>query len=210
MTLTRALWLPFPRPYWPGCACREVCETDGSRLLRCNACGHSAERPLPAKLKVGEEACAAIERAERLVAQLAVVGFRAELDAPGALSFVNANTERRDFARMCPAAYCFAVINAALDIDPGFVAVPVSRPSKKQRIARAGRDRFIREGWAEKALAHGWSKRELFALPERWSRVDQCGVAWLVGERRVIAATADAIAVETESGARLRFYRRAP
>jgi hypothetical protein len=42
--------------------------------------------------------------------------------------------------------------------------------------ARAGRDRFVTEGWAEKALAHGWSKRELFALPERWSRVDQCGL----------------------------------
>ena len=111
---------------------------------------------------------------------------------------------------MCPAAYCFAVVNAALDIDPGFVAVAVSRPSEKRRIARAGRDRFVAEGWAEKALAHGWSERELFALPERWSRIDQCGVAWLVGERRVIGATADAIAIETEFGARLRFYRRAP
>jgi hypothetical protein len=50
----------------------------------------------------------------------------------------------------------------------------------------------------------------LFALPERWSRVDQCGVAWLVGEQRVIGATADALAIETEPGARLRFYRRAP
>ncbi len=47
-------------------------------------------------------------------------------------------------------------------------------------------------------------------LPERWSRVDQCGVAWLVGEQRVIGVTADAIAIETASGAGLRFYRRAP
>jgi hypothetical protein len=210
MTLTKALWPPFPRPYWPQCPCSEVCETDDSLRLRCLACGQSAERALPAKLNVGEEACAAIERAERLMAQLAVIGFRAELDGPGALSFVNANTERRDFARMCPVAYCFGVVNAALEVDPGFVAVAVSRLSKKQRIARAGRDRFVTEGWAEKALAHGWSKRELFALPERWSRIDQCGVAWLVGERRVISATADAIAIETESGARLRFYRRAP
>jgi hypothetical protein len=138
------------------------------------------------------------------MAQLAVIGFRAELDAHGALSFVNANPERRDFARICPAAYCFAVVTEALDIDPGFVAVAVSRPSKKQRIARAGRDRFVADGWAEEALAHSWSKRE------RWSRVDQCGVAWLVGERRVIGATADSIAIETESGTRLRFYRRAP
>jgi hypothetical protein len=111
---------------------------------------------------------------------------------------------------MCPAAHCFAVVNTALDVDPGFVAAAVSRPSEKRRIARAGRDRVVGEGWAEKARSHGWSERELFALPERWSRTDQCGVAWLVGERRVIGATTDAIAIETASGARLRFYRRAP
>jgi hypothetical protein len=79
------------------------------------------------------------------MAQLAIIGFRAELDAHGALSFVNANPERRDFARMCPTAYCFAVVNAALDVDRGFVAVAVSCPSKKQRIARAG-PRPLRRG----------------------------------------------------------------
>jgi hypothetical protein len=210
MTLTKALWPPFPRPYWPQCACGEQAQSDGSRRLRCRACGQLAERALPAKLKVGEEACAAIDRAERLMAQLAVLGFRAELDAHGALLFAEATPERRDFAKICPAAYCFAVVNMALDIDLGFVAAAVSRPSEKRRIARAGRDRFVAEGWAEKARSHGRSERELFALPESWSRVDQCGVAWLVGERRVIEATADAIAIETEPGARLRFYRRAP
>jgi hypothetical protein len=211
MTLTKVVWPPFPRPHWPQCACSEVCETDGSRRLRCLACGRLAERVLPAKLKVGEEACAAIKRAERIMAQLAVIGFRAELDPHGALSFADATSERRDFARMCPIAHCFAVVSAALNVDPGFVAIAVSRrPSEKKRIARAGRDRFVAEGWAEKALAHGWSKRELFALPDRWCRIDQCGVAWLIGERRVLEATADAIAIETELGARLRFYRRAP
>jgi hypothetical protein len=210
MTLTKALWPPLPTPYWPQCSCSEVCATDGLRRLRCRACGQLAERAMPAKLKVGEEACATIERAERLMAQLAVMGFRAEGDADGALGFADATSERRDFARMCPTAHCFAVINAALDVDPGFVALALSRPPKKQRIALAGRDRFVAEGWAEKALALGWSKRELFALPERWSRVDLCGVAWLVGDRRMISATADAIAIETASGTRLRFYRRAP
>jgi hypothetical protein len=201
MTLTRALW-----PYWPQCACSELCETDGFRRLRCRACGQSAERALPARLKVGEEACAAIDRADRLIGQLAVLGFR----AGGALLFADATPERRDFAKICPAAYCFVVVNMALDIDPGFVAAAVNRPSEKRRIARAGRDRFVAEGWAEKARSHGWSEGELFALPERWSRIDQCGVAWLVGERRVIGATADAIEIETASGARLRFYRKAP
>ena len=165
MTLTKALWPHFPRPYWPQCACSGVCETDGDRRLRCRACGQLAERALPAKIKVGEEACAAIDRAERLMAQLAVIGFRAELDAHGALLFADATSERRNFARMCPATYCFAVVNAALDVDPGFVPAAVSRPSEKRRIARAGRDRFVAEGWAEKAPSLGWSERELFALP---------------------------------------------
>ena len=95
MTLTKALLPPFPRPYWPQCVCSDVCEADGFRRLLCRACGQSAERALPTKLKVGEEACAAIERAERLMAQLAVIGFRAELDAHGALSFVKASRRIR-------------------------------------------------------------------------------------------------------------------
>jgi hypothetical protein len=173
--------------------------TDGSRHLRCRACGQSAERALPARLKVGEEACAAIDRAERLMSQLAVLGFRTELDAHGALVFADGTPERRDFAKFCPAAYCFAVVSMALDIDPGFVAAAVSRPSDKRRIARAGRDRFVAEEWADTARSHGWSEQELFGLPERWSGIDQCGVAWLVGERRVIGVTSDAIAIETES-----------
>jgi hypothetical protein len=208
MTLTRALWPPFPRPYWPQCVCSEVCETDDSRRLRCQVCGQLAERALPVKLTVGEEACAAIERAERLTAQLTVLGFRAELTADGALLLADVTPLRRHFAKFCPAAYCFAVLNAALDIDLGFVPAAVSRPSEKRKIARDGCDRFVAEGWAEKARAQGWSKRELFALPECWSRIDQCGVAWLIGERRVIEVTEHAITIETASGARLGFYRR--
>ena len=207
MTLTRASWPPFPRPYWPQCACNEVCELDGYRRLRCCACGHSATRPLPAKLKVGDDACAAVDKAEQLMVQLVTLGFRAELDAGGSLFFADATSRRRDFAKCCPAAHCFAVLNAALDIDPGFIAFSVSSPSKKQRVACAGRDRFVAEGWAEEAQSYGWSERELFALPEHWSRVDRCGVAWLVGERRVVDVRADAITVEGVSGSRLRFIR---
>ena len=176
MTLTRALWPPFPRFYWPQCVCSEVCETDGCRR-HCAAvpCRQSAERAaLPAKLKVGEEACAAIERAERLIAQLAVMGFRAELDDHGALYFAGTTPERRDFARMCPAAHCFAVVNAALDVDPGFVVAAVSRPSKKQKIAHRAGLRPLpspKDGPRRHGPTVGASE-ELFALPERWSRVD--------------------------------------
>jgi hypothetical protein len=92
----------------------------------------------------------------------------------------------------------------------GGATQPCAQQTSWRCSACAGRDRFVAEGWAEKVLAHGWSNQELFALPVRWSSIDQCGVAWLVGERRAIGATADTIAIETESGNRLRFYRRAP
>jgi hypothetical protein len=210
MTFTKASWPTFPRPYWPQCACSEICETGGSRRLSCCACGKSAERALPSRLMVGAEACAAIDKAETLLAQFATLGFRAELDASGALFFADATSKRRDFAKCCPAHHCFAVLTAALDVDPSLVAPAVSRPSKKQMVACAGRDRFTAEGWADKARSIGWSERELFALPERWSRIDRRGVAWLVGERRVVDVSADAITIEGTSGSHLRFYRRDP
>jgi hypothetical protein len=158
----------------------------------------------------------AVMRARELLGRLRVLGFRANLDG-GGLYIADTTGWRRDLSKFISPALVFEVLNAGIDDDPGLVADVVSSTSEKRRIACEGRDRFVAEGWAEKALAHGWSKRELFAPPERCSRVDQCGVGWLIGERRVIAATADAIAatadaiaVETKSGARLRFHRRAP
>ena len=53
-----------------------------------------------------------------------------------------------------------------------------------------------RKDGPRKPWPDGWSNQS-FGRPERWSRIDQCGVAWLVGERRVIGVTADAITIQT-------------
>jgi hypothetical protein len=47
----------------------------------------------------------------------------------------------------------------------------------------------------------------LYALPPVWARVDLCGAALLIGDRKVIAVTADSIAIEARSGSTLKFYR---
>ena len=67
--------------------------------------------------------------------------------------------------------------------------------------------RFAEE-WGARALALGWTEDELFALAEPFARVDLQGGAWFVGGSTVVAATADAITLRTESGATLRIYRR--
>jgi hypothetical protein len=112
----------------------------------------------------------------------------------------------------------FSALVEALAIDASLLALgsprtldartPEDCAPKAWAAALAGRQRFADEGWADKAKAFGWSEGDLFALPRRWACVAQCGVAWLVGERKVVDVTADAIEIETASGARINFYRR--
>lgn len=64
--------------------------------------------------------------------------------------------------------------------------------------------------WGDKALALGWSDRELFGLHDpptqpqpsysRLSRYDCTGLLWLLQGRRVVALAADTAAIETASG----------
>jgi hypothetical protein len=74
-------------------------------------------------------------------------------------------------------------------------------------IAVIGFRRFIAEGWADQALALGWTPVELFRLPELWSQIWLCGAAWLIGEAHVVAVSEVAITIETPSGTRLMFRR---
>jgi hypothetical protein len=41
-----------------------------------------------------------------------------------------------------------------------------------------------------------------------WRRIDLCGAALLIGDRRVVEVTADAITIETTTGSQLRFRRK--
>jgi hypothetical protein len=74
-------------------------------------------------------------------------------------------------------------------------------------IALDGLKRFIGQGWADQACLLGWTKEELYRVPFLWARVDLCGAGLLIGDRKVLAVTADHIVTETRAGSQLRFRR---
>jgi hypothetical protein len=73
--------------------------------------------------------------------------------------------------------------------------------------AQRGLHAFIWDGWADRAALLGWSRAELYGVPPVWARVDLCGAALLIGDRKVIAITLDTIAIKARSASTLRFYR---
>jgi hypothetical protein len=91
---------------------------------------------------------------------------------------------------------------AALAAQP-----PPDCPGSRWKVARRGLERFAAEGWGDQATLLGWTSEELYRLPPSWSRIDLTGAAWLVGFRRVTAVTADNIAIESRSGARVKFRK---
>jgi hypothetical protein len=70
--------------------------------------------------------------------------------------------------------------------------------------------------WGAQAQAFGWTKRELFGLPDvpdrpppsyqRLSRYDQNGLVWLLRGRHVVELTKDKAVIETPTGTVV--YRR--
>jgi hypothetical protein len=67
---------------------------------------------------------------------------------------------------------------------------------------------FLAAGHADEALRLGWPPNELFRVPERWSQIHLCGVGLLIGDHEVVEIRADAIRIETRSGAAQSFYRK--
>jgi hypothetical protein len=77
----------------------------------------------------------------------------------------------------------------------------------KWDIALDGLRRFIGQGWADQACLLGWTKDELYRVPALWSQIHLTGAGLLIGDRKVIAVTADNIVIETRAGSQLRFRR---
>jgi hypothetical protein len=73
--------------------------------------------------------------------------------------------------------------------------------------ALRGLHAFVWNGWGDSAALMGWPREELYRVPPVWARIDLCGAALLIGDRKVIAVTADSIAIEARSGSTLKFYR---
>jgi hypothetical protein len=84
---------------------------------------------------------------------------------------------------------------------------PADCPDDRWQEAMRGLDRFVAEGWGDKAALIGWTPEELYRVPPLWSRIDLTGAALLVGYRRITAVTADNIVIESRSGSQLRFRR---
>jgi hypothetical protein len=94
------------------------------------------------------------------------------------------------------------VAKAAFDAEKPFGARPDA-----WMTAQRGLHAFIWSGWGDRAALLGWMKAELYAVPPVWARVDLCGAALLIGDRKVIAITSDTIAIKARSGSTLRFHR---
>jgi hypothetical protein len=84
---------------------------------------------------------------------------------------------------------------------------PLDCPPPRWEAAQRGFKSFVEDGWADRALAAGWTAEELFRLPLLWSQIAETGVAWLIGDWRTVEVTSKAITVETPSGSRLKFRR---
>jgi hypothetical protein len=80
--------------------------------------------------------------------------------------------------------------------------MPADAYEKRWNKALRGLRRFASEGWADRAALLGWTKDELYRLPERWAAIHLVGAAWLIGDHKVVAVTADNIVIETHTGAR--------
>ena len=74
-------------------------------------------------------------------------------------------------------------------------------------VARRGLKRFLDEGWGDQSTLLGWTLEELYAVPPVWGRVDLCGAALLIADRRVVAITEATITTVGVTGSHLKFYR---
>ena len=56
---------------------------------------------------------------------------------------------------------------------------------------------FLEGGWGDRALALGWRPEELYRPPQSLSGVNRFGLAFVIGDGKVIVVTKESITVET-------------
>jgi hypothetical protein len=68
---------------------------------------------------------------------------------------------------------------------------------------------FLDNGWAARATALGWGPLDLFGCDRErpFARIDRAGLVWLINGRKLVALTADSVAIETPSGGRQTYCR---
>jgi hypothetical protein len=69
--------------------------------------------------------------------------------------------------------------------------------------------RFLASGWADRAVALGWTALDLFGCDhiKPYARIDRMGLLWLLHGQDLLALTADAAAISTPSGSSLIFRK---
>ncbi|HZZ21653.1 MAG TPA: hypothetical protein VFE60_03315 [Roseiarcus sp.] len=115
-----------------------------------------------------------------------------------------------------------AIIDELKAIRPGLMRLLKARQASERAMraerpddcwmhrwseAQRGLVGFIHDGWGDRAALLGWTIEELYRLPPLWSQIHLTGCAWLVGDKRVVAATEASIVIEASQGSRLRFRR---
>ena len=120
--------------------CGDVCETAEGRLLRCLACGATAERALPARLVIGPEACRAIEDAERLLRNMKVLRFAPVVEAAssslaGAVVIYDLTGQCRPYARDGD-TYLLVASNGGADRNPAWLHNVRAHPDVVIQVGR--------------------------------------------------------------------------
>ena len=105
-----------------------------------------------------------------------------------------------------PDLLCVLAAREAAKAALNAVAPPDCLP-QRWVAAQDGLKRFVADGYGDQAALSGWTSDELYRVPPVWARVDLIGAALLIADRRVIAVTETAIAIETPSGSLLKFRR---
>ena len=67
---------------------------------------------------------------------------------------------------------------------------------------------FIAGGYGAEAERCGWTKAELYRVPELWSQIHLTGAGLLIGDREVVGITPNEIQLKASSGASLAYYRK--
>ena len=91
---------------------------------------------------------------------------------------------------------------AALNAEP-----PLDCSPQCWAAARLGLQNFVVGNWGDQAILLGWSIQELYNVPELWGQIHRCGCALLLNDRKVVAVTAESIAIASLHGAVLKFRR---
>jgi hypothetical protein len=96
---------------------------------------------------------------------------------------------------------------ARLDPDHPPGDVPLGR--WRQLLADARR--LFDDGIVAQAAAAGWTSHDLFGCDRArpFARLDQAGLAWFVRGARVVSLSMSAAVIETQTGARQPYRRRA-